>query len=189
MIVVYFCSWFVNWLHRTRQKEILFLTLSASMYPCFRSLAGWEMPMLHLCCPYLPLFNVCVVKGLNTIRWLDELDFNPVVKSVIRKFFILFVFNAAIFWWRTSTSIVKSCISSLFSSFLFNCAIGSSNFLGVGFWTVDLWCLKRPLYQLSRNHCLLSVESYSIVVCTLCCAPTDFFARFLNSALMRRWRG
>ena len=31
--------------------------------------------------------------------------------------------------------------------------IGRKNFAHVGIWTADLWCRKRPLYQLSHHHC------------------------------------
>ena len=36
---------------------------------------------------------------------------------------------------------------------LFYCTIGRENFADVWKWTADLWGWKRPLYQLSHNHC------------------------------------
>ena len=36
---------------------------------------------------------------------------------------------------------------------LFYCAIGRYTFADVRIQSADLWCQKRPLYQLSHNHC------------------------------------
>ena len=37
--------------------------------------------------------------------------------------------------------------------YLYNCTMGRLNFADVGIRTADLWCRKRPLYQLSHHHC------------------------------------
>ena len=36
---------------------------------------------------------------------------------------------------------------------VFFCTIGRSNFANDGIQTTDIWCWKRPLYQLSHHHC------------------------------------
>ena len=41
--------------------------------------------------------------------------------------------------------------SSLFPSFQYS--FEYINFADDWIWTTDLWCRKRPLYQLSHNHC------------------------------------
>ena len=52
---------------------------------------------------------------------------------------------------------------SLFLYFcLFYFTIGRQNFAGVWIWTADLWCWKRPLYQLSHNHCPNSLLANSL---------------------------
>ena len=50
---------------------------------------------------------------------------------------------------------------------IFYCTIGRNFFADVWIRTADLWCWKRPLYQLSHNHkLLLKVNNWSSVLCT-----------------------
>ena len=41
---------------------------------------------------------------------------------------------------------------------------GRFNFANVWLQTADLWCRKRPLYQLSHNHCLENFMSFLISI-------------------------